>query len=284
MSRRIRSGVLATAIGLAGVGCDPEPPPVVAAKKIEEQKVVVPELKPPIKPAQSDESAAQLLKESLAAHTGGHPERLDKLKNCSFARSGVVNMSNGVFPALWKMDLIWPDRYRMHAEIQMGATVTRTFARSPAGAWQYPPDNPQDKLEKQPLDAEAARTLTAQFQEDCVGLLFPLADPATVTVRATDETLAGKEVIGLHVWTPALDYVLVSIDKKSKLLTRIVYNGREARMNMVKEVVVTEHQEFDGVKLASKMYVKANGRNLADWHKLTITTDKPVDPKVFDAP
>jgi hypothetical protein len=280
--RGITGGVLAAAVGLAGVGCDTDPPPVIEAKKIEEPQIAVPELKPPIKPAQSDEAAAQLLKEAIAAHTGGHPERLDKLRNCSFTRTGVVTMPSGAFPAVWKMDVLWPDRYRMTAEIQAGASITRTvFTRSPAGAWQFPPDNPQGK---QALDKESARTFLAQFHEDAVGLLFPLADRATVVTRATDETVNGKELVGLHVWTPALDYALVSIDKKTKLLTRVVYNGREDRFNVVKELVATEHQEFDGVKLASKLYVKGNGRNLADWTKLSVTTDKPVDPKVFDGP
>jgi hypothetical protein len=283
MARRWKRAAILLGVGLV-VGCDTDPRPVNEAKKIEEPKPQQVELKPPAKPAQSDPAAAQLLKEVINAHTGGKLELLEKLKACSYIRTGTLEAAGGRWPATWQVDLVWPDRFRVRSELQMGATVHMTFSRSPAGAWRFPPEVPTGKPEKQLFDAEYSRTLTAQFHEDSVNLLFPLVDPKTVTIRAADETIHGQELLGLHVWTPALDYALLGFDKKTKLLTRIVYHGREEIRNVVKEVVVTEHQEFSGVKLASKLYVKANGRTLADWTKLAVTTGVAIDPKVVDNP
>jgi hypothetical protein len=286
-----RAAVLMAGGLWAAVGCDPEPPPVVEAKRVDEPMAQVVELKPPPRPPQTEAAAAELLKDALTAHTGGQPERLEKLKACAYVRTGKSETPGGRTDATWKFHLQWPDRFRMSAEAQLGGGVTHahTFALSPAGAWRASVltgsgQVPQEKREKVTLDAEASRTLTSQFHEDCLVFLFPLADPKTVAARAPDESLNGQELIGLHVWTPALDYALLGFDKKTKLLTRVVYSGREALTNVTKEVVATEHQEFDGVKLASKLYVKANGRTLADWYKLTVTTGQPIDPKVFENP
>jgi hypothetical protein len=281
------------AIGMLSIGCDNTPPPVIVAKKIEEQQLIVPELKPPIRPAKSDESASQLLREMIAAHTGNSPDRLEKFKVCTFTRTGIMD-GTGWLPTSWTIDLAWPDRYRFRTEMQTtqdGVTLTQNqiFAMSPSSAWRMfgltrAGQQTQEKREQVTLDPDGARTLRTQMQEDSTLLLFPLVDAKTVVARGADQTVHGQELIGLHVWTPALEYAQLSFDKKTKLLTRLIYNGREAHVNMVKELVVTEYQEFDGVKLASKLYVKANGRTLADWNKLTVTTGKPIDPKAFDTP
>lgn len=287
--RRRRTAVLVlAAVGLAAVGCDNDPPPAVAAKRLDDPARPI-ELKPPAKPAASEPAAAQLLAEAVAAHTGGKPERLDPLKACSYTRTGVIDAPGGRVPATWKMDLHWPDRFRLRTENQTqagGVTVTQltTFATSPAGAWQafalvQSGQAAHEKREKANLPADAAPTLTAQFHEDALLLLFPLADPKTVAARAPDDA----DLLGLHVWTPALDYALLGFDKKTKLLVRVVYTGREALTTVTKELALADHQEVGGVKLPAKVSVKANGLSKADWTKLALTAG-PIDPKAFETP
>lgn len=291
MTRRA-AAVLAVTF-LAVVGCDSDPPPVIEVKKKEAEKADQFELKPPPKPAQSEPAAVLLLKEALDAHTGGQPDRLNRFKSVTYTRTGRLETPGGLAQTNWSFDLAWPDRYRLRTKLELakdGAAFTQvdTFAVSPAGAWQARAEEqsgqqPAEKRQRMPLDAELTRTLKAQMNEDAVLFLFPLTDPTTVVSRGPDETLNGVEVVGLHVWTPALEYALVSFDKKTKLLARVVYTGREMATNVVKEVVVTENQEFDGVKLPVKLTVKANRQNKADWQKLTVTPG-PIDPKVFDTP
>lgn len=291
MTRRA-AAVLAVTF-LAAVGCDPDPPPVIEAKKKEGDKADQFELKPPPRPAQSEPAAVLLLKEALDAHTGGKPERLARYKSAAYTRTGMVEGFGGRVPANWSFDLAWPDRYRVRTEVQAaqdGAVTTelKTFALAPAGPWMAQAvvragQQPAEKRERAPLDAESARTVKAQMNEDAMLFLFPLTDPAAVVSRGPDETLNGVEVVGLHVWTPALEYALLSFDKNTKLLARVVYTGREATVSVVKEVVIADNQEFDGVKLPTKLTVKANRQNKGDWQKLTVTPG-PIDPKVFDTP
>ncbi len=291
MTRRA-AAVLAITF-LAAVGCDPEPPPAVEVKKKEEAKADQFELKPPPRPAKSDPAAAQLLKEALDAHTGGKPDRLDRYKSAAYTRTGMMEAPGSRVPADWTFDLAWPDKFRLRTKLELakdGGAFTQldTFALTPAGAWQARAEvqsgqQPAEKRQRMPMDAEFTRTLKTQMNEDAVLFLFPLADPTTVVARGPDEALNGVEVVGLKVWTPALEYALLSFDKKTKLLARVVYSGREMAVSVVKEVVVTENQEFDGVKLPVKLTVKANRQNKGDWQKLTVTPG-PIDPKVFDTP
>lgn len=289
--QRAAFAVATVALGLA-VGCDTQPPPVAPAKKIDDTNRP-PELAPPTKPTQSEPAAAQLLAEVVAAHTGGQPDRLAKLKACSFTRTGMIEAPGGRLAATWKVDLHWPDRYRFHNEMQIqkdGVTITRhnDYVTTPAGAWQAESITQSGQLghqkwEKGALPPDALATLKSQFREDAVMLLFPLADTATVAARGPDEKVDGADLLGLHVWTPALEYARLGVDKKTKLLTRLVYLGRESLTDQVKELTVLEHTDADGVKLPGKLTVKANGLPRADWTKLTVTPTPP-DPKRFDAP
>lgn len=292
MTRRVTAAILAGLV-LAVVGCDTDPPPVAPAKKIEDNAVKPLELKPPVKPAVSEPAAAQWLKEAVDAHTGGQPERLAPFKTCSYTRGGFTDTPGGRSPSTWQFDLQWPERYRLRSESQIGsegAAVTRyvSFAVTPDGGWQafaeVQAGQRQEKRERTPLDAGAVRTLKSQMHEDAMLFLFPLADPKTVAARGPDEAVNGRELVGLHVWTPALDYALLSFDKKTKLLVRMVYHGREALTDQTKEVVVLDYQEVGGVKLAAKLYVKANGLSKADWNKLDVTPVASFDPKLFDKP
>lgn len=291
MTRRAAVAVLVGSV--LAVGCDPEPPPVIEAKKKEAEKADQFELQPPPRPAQSEPAAAALLKEAMDAHTGGKPEQLDRFKSVAYTRTGKMEAPGGLVESTWTFDLAWPDKFRLRTELKLakdGAAYTQldTFALTPAGAWQARAETqsgqqPAEKRQRMPMDAEFTRTLKAQMNEDATLFLFPLADPATVVSRGPDEMLNGVAVVGLHVWTPALEYALLSFDKKTKLLARVVYTGREMATNVVKEVVVTENQVFDGVKLPVKLTVKANRQNKGDWQKLTVTPG-PIDPKVFDTP
>lgn len=276
---------------LAGavLGCKPDPPTIRTAKPVEEEHVDAPfELKPPAKPEKSDPEARKKLDAMLAAHTGGKPELLQKFKACTFTRQGLINL-NGPRTAVQTIDFEWPSRYKYKSEITIDSTSVFQVGLTPTENWQYPPEPdptkpPPDKLQKQKLDADVATTVRRQMQEDAVFLLFPFAEAQTVVLPADDAVIGDKKCFGLHVWTPALDYALVQIDKSNSMLVRFVYKGRERRNEVVKEVVFEEFQDYAGVKLGSKIYLKAVGTDLASWRSLAVTSGKTFDPKHFENP
>ena len=295
MARRWAAVAGGLLLGLAG--CGQTPPPVQEAKKIDQAKPADDELKPPPKPAETAPDARKLLDEMLAAHTGGSPDRLSALRQCSFTRRGWADTPVGRLNAVWKRDLIWPDRYRIRLETSdtAGTKTTQTFALRPGGAWMQPGDDPAPKTELAP---GIVPNVKSQFHEDAVTLLFVLADPKTVAARGADERLAGvpgekgekgeRELLGLDVWTPNGEHARLGVDKKTKLLARVVYVGQEAESPtasyaVTKELVIQDYKEVGGVKLGAKLYAKTRAKLLGEWTELTVDTTKP-DPKLFDGP
>lgn len=281
MKRFATFTILGLSLGVS-VGCGEKPPPIIEAKRIDQSKDQDGELKPPPKPAVSSPIAQKLLDEMLAAHTGGKPDKLAAFRECTFTRKGVTDTSNGRVTAVWKRDLIWPDRYRMRTEMSntTGGKITQTFALREDVGWMQPGENPKTKM-----DANLVPSLRGQFQEDALSLLFLFTDPKTLTANPLDEKVYDKELTTVDVWTPNGEYARLSIDKKTKLLFRILYLGREASSPepLTKEVTFQEYQEFNGVKLGSKMYTKTRTQSLGEWTELIVETTKP-DPKVFDGP
>jgi len=286
MKRVATLTLLGLSLGVS-VGCGEKPPPIIQAKPIEKEKAPDLELKPPPKPEASDPEAKKILGEMLAAHTGGQPDKLASLRECTFTRKGLADTPVGRLNAVWKRDLIWPDRYRIRLETSdtAGNKTTQTYALKGDAGWFQLGDDPNPKSK---LAAGVVANVRSQFHEDCVTLLAVLADPKTLVARAIDEKLNDKLLTTLDVWTPTGDHARLGIDPQTKLLTRVVYVGVEAESqtssySVTKELTFQEYKEFGGVKLGSKVYVKTRSKALGEWTELTVEIAKP-DPKVFDGP
>lgn len=286
MNRISALTLVGLSLGLV-VGCGDKPRPVIEAQQIDKPKGDDGELKPPPKPAATDPDARKLLDEMLDAHTGKQPDKLNALRECSFTRKGTTDTPNGQLKAVWRRDLAWPDRYRLRTELSntTGYTGVQTFALRGEVGWHQPGDesNPKGKMA-----AGVVTNLRSQFHEDAVILLFVLADPKTLAAKAADERWNEKELSVVDVWTPAGDHARLGIDKKTKLLTRIVYVGHEAESPtdvypVTKQITFQEYKEFGGVKLGSKMYAATRSKPLGEWTELTVDLTKP-DPKLFDGP
>jgi hypothetical protein len=280
MKRLTTFALVGLSLGLT-VGCGDKPPAVIEAKAIDQPRAESAELKPPPKPAATDPDARKLLDDMLAAHTGNQPDKLAALRECSFTRKGTLD--NQV-TAVWKRDLVWPDRYRVRTEMSntAGGKLVHTFALRESVGWLQPGEDPNPKSK---LSADMVLTLRSQFHEDAVTLLFVLADGQTLAAKAADEKWNDKELGVADVWTPAGEHARLGIDKKTKLLTRIVYVGREASSPdpVTKEITFQEYKEFGGVKLGSKMYAQTKSQSLGVWTELTVDLTKP-DAKLFDGP
>lgn len=277
-------------LSVAGlVGCGQKPPPVIQAKALDQQKPEETEFKPPAKPETSDPAAKKLLDEMLSAHTGGKPDRLAALKDCSFTRKGVAETPAGKTTTAWKRDILWPDNYRIRLETSYpdGTKMTQSYALRGDKAWFQPGDDAAAK--KVELAAGLTPALKGQFHEDCVTLLFVLADPKAVAAGGPPDRLGDQDLLTVDVWTPAGRHARLGIDAKTKLLTKVLYVGHEAdpqtntSYSVAKELTFQEYKEFAGVKLGSKMFAQTRAKALGEWTELTVDTTKP-DAKVFDGP
>ncbi len=270
--------VCAALLGCGGA----DPLPIREAKKIDQPVMKPAELTAPMKPVQSEPAARALLDEMLAAHTDGKPAAVNQFKSCYVVRSGAVEKPVGRLRMTWKTHMIWPDRYRVGMEVLGQGLTTQTYCMAPGNNWQFPSGT--NSPDKAPLAAEVVSTMQAQFEEDSITLLFGLLGEDVLVTRGVDETINGVELLTLHVWTPGLSYAQIGIDKTTKLLRRILYNGRELTDLVIKELLVMGYTDINGVKMPSRIGIRGSGRPLAEWVDLTISTTEPLDAKLFEKP
>jgi hypothetical protein len=216
----------------------------------------------------------------IAAHTLGHPDKITKLKAVGFEHTGTARGADGSqAPATWSVK--YSGKKKCHAIVTYlipgGATLVSVYNEG-RGFFGVQGQN------RVPLTGSGLRDVTLQMGEESIMYLFGFDDPAIVAQTATVEKVGDNELLGLHVWTPTVEHLLLSIDAKTKLITRVQYVGSEAGTPTVKDLRVTGHREIAGFKLPEKYTVTANGILLFEWEKLTFDPAPTLDPKQFEVP
>ncbi len=269
--------LLFAATSLTFFGCSQTPPPIAIAPVIEAK---APEFKSPEKPKETDAAAKKLLGEVIAAHTGGNPEKLSKLKTVTFEHTGTARGADGAqAPASWNVK--YSGKRKCHALVVYlvpnGNTLISVYneGRGFFGVQGQP---------KIPLTGTGVRDVAMQMGEESIMYLFGFDDPALVARTAVVEKIGDKEMLGLHVWSPTVEHLLLSVDAKTKLITRMQYQGSEAGTPTVKDLRIVKHREIDGFTLPEKYTVTANGILLFEWEKLAFEAGMVLDPKLFDVP
>jgi len=266
------------AVGLIwSLGCSQSPPPIVIAPSIES---TAPEWKVPPKPKESDAAAKKLFAEMISAHTGGKPEKLGKLTSVSAEREGTARGSDGAqAPVSWKVK--FAGKTKCHAIvtylIPQGSSLISVYNDGKGYFGQV-------GRPTMSLNASGLRDVALQMGEESCLYLFGFDDPALVAQTATLPKIGDREMLGLHIWTPTIEHVLLSLDAKTKRIERLRYMGAEAGTPTIKEVTIASHREIDGYQLPEKYTVTANGLLLFDWNKLTFDIGGKFDPKLFDIP
>lgn len=273
----MKRGLLLLVVAIAA-GCSGDPPPIHEAKPLVRETPVAVEFQPPAKPEKSDPAAAKVIADALAAHTGNDLGKLDKLKATAVTRTGITKTPDGLrVPLTCNIEVFAPGRYRAELEVRRpdGAEKFAFVVAPTAGTF-----TPAGKT-KLPLDEATLLDLHAQRAEDEMLLLFPLADPATVAVPATDEVVNGSPAVGVYAWTPALAPVRLHFDKGTRRLVRLVYTGRERGFGVLKDITVREHAQTAGVWLPVKYLLRAKGVEFLDVEKQTYEIGKTFDPERF---
>jgi hypothetical protein len=259
------------------LGCSNSPPPIVVAPVIE---VKASDWKAPEKPKETDAAAKKLLGEMISAHTGGKPEKLAKLTSISLERTGIARTSTGGYgPLGWQEKLVGKRKYH--------ATFKNLIPGGDSGVYILDGAKGAYGTTGSPLvvmNASNIRDVTLQIGEDSCLYLFGLNDPEIIAQTAIVPNIGEKPMLGLHVWSPTIEHMLLTLDAKTKRLTRLQYMGTEAGTPALKDALISGHREIDGLIFPEKYHVAANGLLLFEWEKLTFEAGGVIDPKLFEVP
>lgn len=253
---------LILAVGLIGLGCD---------KKTEDSPAEKPGTEPaPAAPAKPDQAqAAQLLDQAIAAQGGA-----DKLKAIKAFTAKIDGESPlGKFSATSTMA---GGHHRLDVKLHNGNEFT--FTRGPEHCWakKGPVIISMGEREKKSHQA------TAALMEAI--LLWPVKEKGMAT-EAAKVKVGDLECDELKIQWPDLNAVgSLVFNPQSHLLIQagVKVQIQEGQAQEIK-MVLSEHQEFCGVKIASRQAATLNGK------PMQLTTVKeascdPVEEKLFAQP
>ena len=261
------------------VGCSPSgPPPIRPASEIPKTESAT--VAPPVaadRPTESDPAAQLLVTAALDAHTGNDRAAVRKLRVVDYTRTGTgQSLQEDPIGLIVNVNCAWPARMRVRAEFP-GPKVSTIVIDGDAG-WQRLDAGPV-----MPLDAPSAAGLQIDTSGEWIWLLFPLLDPDAVFAPAPPLP-ADPKLHGVKFFHPKLAPSLVYFHPETKLLTRIVYEGRESGQPGVKEFQVIEQDKFAGITLPKRLAQVFRGRQYADWLMTKLEPRASADASLFRTP
>jgi len=253
--------LLILAAGLVCLNCE---------KKAEEVPAGTPAEKPAVTaPAEKADPAVELLDQAIAAHGGA--EKLKAVKACTMQIEGESPL--GPFTAT---SVIAHGHHRMDTKLANGNEFT--FTRGPEHCWakKGPVVLEMGAGEKETHQATAA-LLEAM-------LLWPLKENE-VTLKTSKTKIGDRECDQLEISWPSETTGSLVFDPQNHMLVQASVNVPgpvEGRGQEIK-IVLSEHKEFCGVKMASRQAYSLNGKPM----QLLMVKEAscaPVDDKLFAQP
>lgn len=258
-------------------GCDRGPAPIVSVKPVQSAgpaaAIVLPTDPPP---PSSDPASQAVVEAALKAHTDNQPAKLDGLKTARKVVAGTLTGPNGPVNNEWQFTWRWPDklRTRMSIEGQPPAGVRRVGG----SAWLSANGQPE-----QPITGPNLKGVVAENCAECLLVLFPLADPATVVSKAGELTVRGKPAVGVRVSGPGWPTTVAHFDAGTRRLVQVSYEGYEGGPT-TKEVVVLAEKAFDGVTVPERLAIRWTGREIGEWTVKELSFPVKVEPDTFEKP
>ena len=264
----------------AAAGCSDKPRPIREAKEVRQPGAdATVELPKDAPPTQSDPAALKVVADAVAAHTGGRPDRLDKLRSVDLTRTGSILALDPPRQTTWRIRATWPDRYRM--DVDMTDSPRWVFTRVGDTGWKV---GLVPGGSKEVLTGANLKGFITDASYEWLALLAPLADPGLVVAPAPDATFGGRPAAGVQLSGKSLPRAVAHFDKDTKLLVHFAYEGYEAGATVLKEVRVGGVREVNGVKLPDKLTIKMGGRPAAEWSVTTVEFPVDLPAKLFEEP
>lgn len=226
------------------------------------------ELEQPAAPVDAKALAAsrQILAEALVAKGG--QKKLAAVKSMRMTATGTTVVQGQNLPVEIERVYVAPDKMYIDALLAKQFKVTVGFDGKTG--WQLQPMPPDGKMGVAPVDKKQA---LFELYRDSELVLFNANDKNAKIAPAPDETLDGKPQSVVKLQSPQGVELLLYIDKKTKLLTRLSFNEQGTQTEDF-----SDYKDVGGIKVAHKRKSAGQGRVTAleiqkvEW-----------DPKVDDA-
>lgn len=135
------------------------------------------------------------------------------------------------------------------------------------------------------LPPDALAEMKAQAHTDLVTNLSFLDKPGVKLSLAGEQDVEGKPAAGVLVKLEGQRDVTLYFDKESSLLVKAVFKTMVPMTGeATQEIVWSEYKDQDGVKYASKIQMRQNGRKVLDGKVTKVELLEKIDDKEFARP
>ena len=222
----------------------------------------------------TDRAAMDLLRRVVDARGG-----LVLLKGVKTVVADTVTtfqMQQGTLPSTTRTYIVYPDKFRVDAEIS-GAQTTQVF--SAGRAWLKNPAGVQD------APAAMAADFAASVRRDIITLLVDAAE-GRLTVRklADQATQDGRPVQVLEVSGPRLDRVRLFIDQQMLIVGQAYSTAGPAGRAILSEEVFSDYRLVNGIRVPFEAQLLQNGQPVLKRTITKVTFNEIVPENLFTKP
>lgn len=268
--------IFACVLPLLLIGCGGDekqlPTDITTPEKTDEPAVVVPK--------ESEPEAKKLVQTCIAAATGNHPERLEKLKVNRLVESGRQLQATTYVPTTRKIAAVWPDRFLFTDESTATGPVKISIGLKQLVL--------SFRRNDEPFDPGMPKGYEQVLLVDSVGLhwmltLVPLTDPKTVVFNARKQMIFNQMSDTVQVAVPGCPTFTVWFDEKTHLIGLVTYQHVEGGVSKLnKRQAAAEHKEFAGVLLPTKLEFERSGVTVENWTISRWEFPDKIEDAVFD--
>jgi hypothetical protein len=223
--------------------------------------------------AQNPETIVQ---RAIAAHGGA--EALAKMRAVTLTSKGKANLGGpdveGTRDAKWAL----PDRAVWELNFPK-MKLHSTMIVSGLSGWQK--INTLPAAEMPPV---AYDTMVDENYAYWLATVWPLTRNELQLAAAPDATVDGQPAFGVKVSKADRAPATLYFQKSSGLLVKVAYSGREAGVPEPKELILSNHKSFEGVKLPQKIVEIKKGGPVAEWQISDYKFVDKFDPATFRKP
>ena len=232
-------------------------------------------LEGPVDPKAVD-AAKKVLDQALVVKGG--KAKLAAIKAMFERGTGTTTIKGQQMPVQIDRTLVPPDSMRIDALIANQLKVQ--VAVTSKSGWEIAPD-PNSGENGQLFDLTGNDMAAAQFEawRDPELILMKATDPAAKITPLPDDTIDGKPQFVMRLASPFSLDVIMFIDQKTKLVTRLMY----ADQGQSETDDFADYRDVGGIKIAFKRTSTTSGRlTLLTLDKVDLAAK--VDAKLFDKP
>ena len=232
-----------------------------------------------ILPALAQESAAEIVDRAIRA-TGTTADRLEQLQVSTQKMRGVMVAPVGELPTRKGLLYQGDNQFRAAFEISVNDRMTGTsLGISGEKGWRIYPTGISDALGESEIN-----DIRDELYCRWLSTLAPLKSNDVTLETLPSIKVNQQPAVGVKVTRKGKPTVSLYFDKKTMLLVKSVFTGRESGVKVTKETIFSDFQAFQNMQLPTKIVEVHNGLKAASWTVQDYSFPGKIDVKQFDRP